>query len=197
MTLRLVLVTGGLDSTVLLAWALQRGAVLPVHIRLPDRPKAEKAALQRVLKHYGLHTLLTVPAIPHTGAIQGSRDRAYVPGRNLYLLSAAHLIARSAGAQEILIGTLKGDSQDFADATPAFFRDLQNLFNRGRTHSEDRIRLGAPFHRRSKTDVARLGRHLRAPLHLTWSCYRDGVRPCGRCRACLERSDALIAASET
>jgi 7-cyano-7-deazaguanine synthase len=53
------------------------------------------------------------------------------------------------------------------------------------------VRIELPFAALTDRQVARLGRRLGVPLDLTWSCYRDGAEPCGRCPACRDRRDAL------
>ena len=51
----------------------------------------------------------------------------------------------------------------------------------------DPIRVEAPILRMTKAEIVRLGTELKAPLHLTWSCYKGGEKACGRCDSCLLR----------
>lgn len=191
-----VLASGGLDSTVLLAWALKRGPVVALVFETKARPRGERGAERAVFRHLGLREVHRVHA--PTGVAdwrQGSASRNYVPGRNLFLHASALLLARRVGASGVAAGHLGSDGRSFRDATPAFFRRLEALANAGRARGEDKLRILTPFLAMDKAAVVRLGRRLGAPLDLTWSCYRDGAAPCGRCVACRERAAALMPAA--
>ena len=75
------------------------------------------------------------------------------------------------------------DAASFDDATPSYFRRIESL-GRG-------IRILLPFARYTDADVIALGTRLGVPLGLTWSCYRDGARPCRRCSACRGRIESF------
>jgi len=189
-----VLVSGGLDSCVMLAELAKRYDVHPLFIRQGLRwEDAELRHLRRFLRAlslppvtvlhlpvrdlYGAHWSVTGRNIPGTT----SRDEAvYLPGRNLLLLAKAAVFCAQRGIGTIAIGTLRGNP--FADATPRFFRNF------ARTSG---VRVIAPFHRLTKAQVFRRGRGL--PLHLTFSCLNPTRgRPCGRCNKCAERRRAFL-----
>ncbi|MCX7886097.1 MAG: 7-cyano-7-deazaguanine synthase [Verrucomicrobiae bacterium] len=196
-----VLVSGGLDSCVLLAELAKRHEVFPVYVRHGLRwETAELAHLRRFLRalpadRFPLQAL-TVLRLPvrdlygahwslDSGQVPGakSRDEAvYLPGRNLLLLSLAAIFCACRGIGTIAIGSLAGNP--FADATPRFFRSFAQLAG---------VRVVAPFRRLTKAQVIRRGAHL--PLHLTFSCLNpQRCRPCGRCNKCAERRRAFRAA---
>ena len=188
-----VLVSGGLDSCVMLA-ELAKGyrRVHPVYIRQGLRwERDELRSLQRYLRAVGLGplTILDLPVRDlydnHwsvTGRrVPGARTRdeaVYLPGRNLMLLSKAAVFCALHKIPVIAVGTL--GHNPFPDATPKFFRDFARLSG---------VRVIAPFRRLTKMQVIQRGRHL--PLHLSFSCIapRRG-RPCGRCNKCAERQRA-------
>ena len=86
-------------------------------------------------------------------------------------------------ARAVVAGHNKSDASHFPDARGAFFRRLRAL--------SDGVRILCPFSAMTDAQVVRLGGRLGVPLDLTWSCYRDGPAPCGRCPACRDRRAAL------
>jgi 7-cyano-7-deazaguanine synthase len=191
-----VLVSGGLDSAVLVAGLAKRyRRVHPVFIRQGLRwEPAELRALRRFLRAarlpapvvldlpvrdlYGAHWSVTGKGAP--GA--RSADAAvYLPGRNLLLLAKAAVFCQQHGIGTIAVGTLAGNP--FPDATPRFFRAFARVAG---------VRVVAPFRQLTKAQVIRRGRRL--PLRLTFSCLapRRG-RPCGCCNKCAERRRAFAA----
>ena len=91
-------------------------------------------------------------------------------------------IAEDRGASAVVAGHNRSDAGIFEDARPGFFRRLERL-NGG-------VRIVLPFRRLTDAEVIRRARRLGAPLELTWSCYRDGPRPCRRCSACRGRIES-------
>ena len=185
-----VLVSGGLDSCVMLAGLAKRYRVVhPLYIRHGLRwEDAELRHLRRFLcatslppvtvlrlpvcDLYGAHWSLSGKNVPGTK----SRDEAvYLPGRNLLLLAKAAVFCAQRGIGTIAIGTLRGNP--FADTTPRFFRDFARMSG---------VRVIAPLRGLTKEQVFRRGRGL--PLHLTFSCINpQHGSHCGRCNKCEER----------
>jgi 7-cyano-7-deazaguanine synthase len=106
-----------------------------------------------------------------------------MPARNLVYHAIALSLAEERGAEVVVAGHNRSDAASFADARPEFFRRLERL-NGG-------PRIVLPFAGLSDAGVIRLARRLGAPLDLTWSCYRDGARPCRRCAACRGRLESF------
>lgn len=194
-----LLFSGGLDSTVLLAHALDEGATVHVvEIDYPGRPAGERAAASKILSHYSIDDAIQVrmPTADDESVVRRASDaEGFVPLRNLWFHTTAALLARQTGATRVLVGHLDQDALDFPDARPDYFDRIEELVNEARLPNEPRAHIERPFEGRSKLYVARLGRRLEAPLDVTWSCYRDGPVPCGECTGCRERKVVLEAAT--
>jgi len=198
-----VLLSGGLDSSILLAHLLHRGAaVQPIYVRSQlVWERAELRAVRRLLRAlagprlaelvvlrmpvadlYPGHWSLTGRGTP---GLSTPDDAVYLPGRNALLLLKAALWCQSHGVEELALGVL--GSNPFADATAGFFRDFQSLVNR---YPGGRVRIARPFAGMHKRQVMRLGQD--APLGLTFSCIAPwrGLH-CGRCNKCAERHAAF------
>jgi 7-cyano-7-deazaguanine synthase len=202
-----VLMSGGMDSTVLLADELSQGrAVHPIHVRCGfSWEPAEARVIARLLAsppfagHTPMAVALTIDARdvypPEHWARRAappawdSPDSAvYLEGRNRLLITHAAAWCRSHGVNRLVLGSLAGNP--FPDATPQFFAAMATALSRGHSHALD---IGAPYLALTKRDVAERGRALGVPLDLTLSCMNpqqdDG--PCCACSKCRERKDAL------
>jgi 7-cyano-7-deazaguanine synthase len=198
-----VLISGGLDSAILLGDALRRHArVVPIYMRCGlSWESVEFAYLERYLASlrgpalaslvtleqpiadvYGAHWSITGKNVPDGS----SPDEAvFLPGRNVLLLAKSLLWCHMHKIPAIALGSLQ--TNPFPDATPAFFRGMQDLVNQAMQGSVE-VRL--PFGGMKKTAVMRLGEGL--PLAHTFSCIApvDGLH-CGRCNKCAERQHAF------
>jgi 7-cyano-7-deazaguanine synthase len=198
-----VLVSGGLDSAVLLGSAVRRhAAVWPLYVRSGVAwEAAERENLDRFLAAivdptlrplvtldvpvadlYGDHWSLTGRGVPGADTPDAA---VYLPGRNVLLLSKALLWCHLHDVPTLALATL--DRNPFPDATPAFFAAFADAVNMA---VGGRVSVVAPFAGLSKAEVIRRGRDL--PLRHTLSCLRpvDG-RHCGRCNKCAERRAAF------
>jgi 7-cyano-7-deazaguanine synthase len=208
----LVLLSGGLDSAVLLAHEAESERVWPVYVKvgLAWEP-LELAMVERLLAHPSLRprigalsavefTMRDVYAPTHW-AIRGTPpaydtpdEDVYLTGRNLVLLAKAGVVATKKQAGRIALGPLAGNP--FPDARPAFFTAMAEALSLGLDHP---IAVAAPFLEWSKEDVIRRGIELGVPLELTLSCMNPvdgGELPplhCGQCSKCRERRDAFAA----
>jgi 7-cyano-7-deazaguanine synthase len=207
-----VLLSGGLDSTTCLAIAIDRGfEVAALSFDYGQRHRAELEAARAVLEHYGIrrHFVFNVGLF---GAIGGSaltdaniavpqhRSEAemshgipltYVPARNLVFLSYALGVAESVGAHDIFIGVNAMDYGGYPDCRPEFIRAFEATANLAvKTGVEGgSFSVHAPLVEFTKADIIRRGTALRAPYHLTHSCYAPsavGVA-CGTCDSCTLR----------
>ncbi len=173
----LVLVSGGIDSAVALWWARERFRAAALSFDGAGRPRGEVRACAALVRRAGVpHVRVAVPFLR-------PRASGYVPARNLVFHGIAFSIAEERGARAVVAGHNRSDAGIFEDARPAFFRRLERL-NGG-------VRIVLPLERRSDAEVIALGLRLGAPLELTWSCYRDGARPCRRCSACRGRIESF------
>jgi 7-cyano-7-deazaguanine synthase len=198
-----VLVSGGLDSAILLAESVrQRAAVWPLYVRHGLHwEAAELAWLRRyagaldlpalrplqalelpVADLYGRHWSVTGEGVPDA---ETPDEAVYLPGRNVLLLAKAMLWCRLHAVGAVALATLRGNP--FPDATPEFFAGFEGAVNRA---TGGAVRVLRPYAALDKVEVMRRGRGL--PLGLTFSCIRPtGERHCGRCNKCAERRRAF------
>ena len=201
-----VLVSGGLDSSVLLHHILAQGIrVTPLYLRCGlTWEAAELDWLRRFLRAirsprlaslqivemplrslYGAHWSLTGRRVPSAA----SPDEAvYLPGRNILLLSHAAVVCARRHISSIALGVLKGNP--FGDASPRVLAQLAGCLTKALRHP---ITILTPLRRLGKTELIRRASSL--PLELTFSCMKPrGLRHCGRCNKCGERMRAFRAA---
>ena len=202
-----VLLSGGLDSATAAAWAKAEGYELhALSFDYGQRHRRELASARKVAKALGArdHKVLKVPlgalggsaltdrriAVPKAGTSIGARIPAtYVPARNTVFLALALADAEVVGAEAIVIGANALDYSGYPDCRPEYleaFERMANLATKAGVEGR-RLRLLAPLVELSKADIVRLAGQLGAPLHLTWSCYRGGAKPCGTCESCVLR----------
>jgi len=207
----LVVLSGGLDSTVCLAVAARDGdgdAPLAVSFDYGQRHRVELASAAAVARHYGSEHLvvsldarqwggsaLTDDAIEvpgPTGSGSGASTDipvTYVPARNLIFLAVAMGVAEARDLDAVYLGVNALDYSGYPDCRPEFlasFAETARLaLKRGVEGRPVDVR--APLLHLGKADIVRLGMEVRAPLDLTWSCYSGGLHPCGACDSCALR----------
>jgi 7-cyano-7-deazaguanine synthase len=203
-----LLLSGGLDSSILLTHLLSQGeSVQPIYVRSQLAwETAELAAVRQFLATaarsrpagalrelvvlempladvYGAHWSVTGQAVPD----QATPDEAmYLPGRNACLLIKPVLYCQQHGIGRLALASLA--TNPFADATDEFFDQLMGALNRGvRTPVDLRL----PFGAMEKSAVMRLATE--CPLEKTFSCVDPvGSLHCGRCNKCAERRAAFL-----
>ncbi|OGQ55705.1 MAG: 7-cyano-7-deazaguanine synthase QueC [Deltaproteobacteria bacterium RIFCSPLOWO2_02_FULL_53_8] len=199
-----VLVSGGMDSAVTAAVAAAKGACAFLHVNYGQRTEGrELAAFTAIADFYRVKTRL-VADIGYLKAIGGSAltDKrikvpigrllkkgvpiTYVPFRNAHLLSIAVSWAEVVGARNIYIGAVEEDSSGYPDCCAAFFNAFEKMVALG-TAFKPRIRIKTPLIALRKSQIIRKGARFGAPLHLTWSCYKESKAACGECDSCLLR----------
>jgi len=208
----LVLLSGGLDSAVLLSYIGNQGdrgeEVVPVHIRCGYAwEPAEAHCIQRLMKsalaprikplrtiHFDMRDVLPEGHWALTGiapAYDTQDEEVYLVGRNITLLSKAAVLAAQLKIKKIAIGLLKGNP--FPDATPAFLQAMGRALTLGLAAD---IQILTPFATWTKTDIVVEARRVGMPLDLTISCMMPiGGRHCGRCSKCRERHDGFVKAN--
>lgn len=208
-----VLLSGGLDSSVLLHEVRRRlghGALHALsfyygqkHARELEMARAQ-AATTGVVSHRVVDisffkeltaggSALTDDAIPvpdlaALSASQLAQPPTYVPNRNMVLLSLAAAYAEAAGVRDVFYGAQKQDRYGYWDCTPDFIERVNDLLALNRVRP---VRVQAPFAALSKADVVRLGVELGVDFSRTWSCYRGVPPACGSCPTCVERLAAF------
>ncbi len=111
---------------------------------------------------------------------------SYVPFRNAHLLATAVSWAEVLGAPHIFVGFVEEDSSGYPDCREVFLKSFEEAANLG-TKPETRVALHAPLIHLNKGQIVSKGLELGAPLHLSWSCYRESEIACGTCDSCLLR----------
>lgn len=191
----LALLSGGIDSAVALWWARARfREVRALTFTFSGRAETERRAVRRLARvaRVGLEE---VPVSFLRERKRGSgRPRGYLPARNLVFYSIALARAEAIGADTVVGGHIRDDPSRFPDSSRPFFRGLERLAAAG---GYPAIRILTPLAELDKAGVVRRGLALEVPLELTWSCYGNGPRPCGRCPACRERAAAFRACERT
>lgn len=205
----IVLLSGGIDSAVALAWSLREGhRVLPVTFDYHLRPRRELEAAGALVDHARRRGHDVAPlervALPFLREVEDLSPRpphlrgapeGYVPARNLVFYSVAASLAEARGASLVVGGHNGGDPELFPDAGPRFFAAFNDLLvDAAWSHARSPFRVATPLAGKPKGDVLRLARDLGVPLELTWSCYADGKLPCGKCGSCAERREGFAAA---
>lgn len=149
---------------------------------------------QRYMRQIGGSALtdqsIEVPDADLVSAQHGEIPVTYVPFRNAHFLAAAISWGEAIGAEKIFIGAVEQDSSGYPDCRPEYYARFNQLIEAG-TKPSTQIRIEAPLIGLSKAQIIRLGLELRAPLELSWSCYRDSDVACGRCDSCALRLRAF------
>jgi 7-cyano-7-deazaguanine synthase len=211
-TSTIVLLSGGLDSAVLLAHEAQHSHVWPVYVRVGLAWEAlELEMVERLLAQARFPgTIEPLSSVEFTmrdvyspthWAVRGQPpaydtpdEDVYLTGRNVVLLAKAGVLAATRRAHRIALGPLGGNP--FPDARPVFFDAMARALSIGLDHD---IEVATPFLRWKKEEVIRRGLELGVPLELTLSCMNplpgNGGTPlhCGQCSKCRERRDAFAA----
>ncbi|KQM10813.1 MAG: 7-cyano-7-deazaguanine synthase QueC [Candidatus Methanomethylophilaceae archaeon] len=200
-----VLLSGGLDSTTVLAKALDEGCdAVALSFRYGQRHSRELDSARAVAEHYGVrHVVVDIDLSMFRSALtnpdmdipEGREEigsdipDTYVPARNIIMLSVAAGLCESVDADRIYIGANVVDYSGYPDCRPGFFEAFRKMLSAGtKAGAEGRpIRIETPILEMSKAEIVKLGKALGAPLHLTWSCYEGGEKACGRCDSCILR----------
>jgi 7-cyano-7-deazaguanine synthase len=210
-----VLLSGGLDSAVLLADEAAHGEVQPVYVSvgLAWEP-AERAMVSRLMEAEAFRgrvrplaslsvDMRDVYAATHW-AVQGRPpayhtpdEGVYLPGRNIVLLGKAGVYCTATNLDRVVLGTLAHNP--FPDATPEFRAAMARALSLGLAHD---LLIEAPYAGSSKAEVVKRGIALGVPFELTLSCMRPApdfalrtphsALHCGTCSKCRERHDAFL-----
>lgn len=218
-----LLLSGGLDSTTLLAHVSRQGyAVHALSFRYGQRHGAEIAAARKIAVQYGVvhHMVTDIDlrafggsaltadiAVPRDRPLDGLDDVpvTYVPARNTIFLSFALAWAEVLGVSEIFIGVNALDYSGYPDCRPAFIEAFEKMAQLAtRTGLEDRenhhpIRIRTPLIDMSKKEIIELGLSLGVDYGQTTSCYDPAAsgEACGHCDACQLRLRGFSEAGAT
>lgn len=208
----IVLLSGGLDSTTVLAIAKDQGFTpYALSFRYGQRHSIELEAAQRVaqaqgvarhviadidLRVFGGSALTADIEVPKHESLQDTPQSGvpitYVPARNTIFLSFALAFAETVGASDIFTGVTAVDYSGYPDCRPEYmeaFATMANLATRAGVEGTSKITLHSPLIALSKADIVREGLRLGVDYSLTSSCYdpNEQGQACGKCETCLLR----------
>lgn len=215
-----VLLSGGLDSTTVLAVARRDGFVPhAMTFRYGQRHEQEIDAARRVaaaqgvahhvvvdidLRQWGGSALTSAVEVPKDRDVSAAHDIpvTYVPARNTIFLSFALAWAETLGATDIFVGVNALDYSGYPDCRPEYlraFETMANLATRAGVEGTQRLVIHAPLMHLTKAGIVALGQSLGVDYALTTSCYDPSSNgaACGRCDACQLRLKGFAEAGAT
>lgn len=203
-----VLYSGGLDSTTVLAMAKEQGyscycltfsygqrqtiEVERARALASIMGAADHLVLNLDLDKIGGSALTTATAVPKDRSLtemEANIPVTYVPGRNTIFLAYAMSWAEVLGAHNIFIGVNAVDFSGYPDCRPDFLEAFQQVANLGTRAGREGVTpfiVNAPLLRLSKKEIIEAGTRLGVDYGRTHSCYDpdQAGRACGRCDAC-------------
>jgi 7-cyano-7-deazaguanine synthase len=198
--------SGGLDSTTLCYWLINKGLdVFPLFIDYGQHAAAIELATLRTVLPPSVSTRIHVTVVKDVFRYSNSRlikeadlwrenmvpDDLFLPYRNLFLFAAASAYAASRHIRAVYAAFINSNHAREIDATADFLESVIRLI--GTTSG---VLVQMPFRILSKTEVARLGCKLGAPIGQTFSCQANSQVHCGACPNCVERTSALVACED-
>ncbi len=199
-----IAVSGGLDSCVTAAIAKQEFELAFAHFNYGQRTeKRELKAFNDLADFLNVEKKLVID-ISHLSEIGGSSltdkkievspadlsskeiPTSYVPFRNANILAACVSWAEVLKAKSLFIGAVQEDSSGYPDCRVDFFSAFEKMVQLG-TKPSTSIEIKTPIINLTKKEIIKLGIELKAPLHLTWSCYKSEDKACGVCDSCALR----------
>jgi 7-cyano-7-deazaguanine synthase len=216
-----VLLSGGLDSTTVMAIALSNGYdIYGLSFRYGQRHAMELEAARRVARALNAKEHLVmdidlakiggsaltgdieVPKGRNEGEMKGEIPVTYVPARNTIFLSHALAWAEVLGASDIFIGVNAIDYSGYPDCRPEYieaFERMANLATKAGVEGKTKVKIRIPLINMTKADIIRKGIELGIDYGMTHSCYDPSPEgmPCGRCDSCLLRQKGFREAGIT
>ena len=206
-----VLLSGGLDSSTVLAIARSQGYELyALSFSYGQRHVMELEAAGRVAASIGVakHRIaaidlrifggsaltddIDVPKGRTAGEMAHGIPITYVPARNTIFLSFALAWAEVLGSSDIFIGVNALDYSGYPDCRPEFieaFEKMANLATKAGVEGRQALKIHTPLIALSKAEIIQKGIELGVDYGLTSSCYDPSAtgEPCGQCDSCLLR----------
>jgi len=206
-----VLLSGGLDSTTVLAIARDAGYASyclsfkygqrqAIELEKAKESSAGMGAAEHLVLDIGLDRIggsaltgkMEVPKGRSFAAMEECIPQTYVPGRNTIFLAYAMAWAEVVGADDIFIGVNALDYSGYPDCRPEYidaFEKMARLATRAGTEGKRSLQIHAPLMHSSKKEIIQMGTALGVDYGATHSCYDPGNdgKACGQCDACLLR----------
>ena len=197
-----IVLSGGPDSATVAYWAKQQNyQIYPITFKYGQIAVKETQAAQKIAHKLDTSTkiidLSALKDIFSTATSLVNRDipltaefstPIIVPFRNAIFLSAAVAYAVTVKAKKIFYGAQGSDEPFYPDCRRKFYEAFEKAAQLGTC--ED-ITIQAPFSNRTKAQLIKEGAKLGVPFELTWSCYLDGNKHCGKCESCINRKKAF------
>lgn len=208
--LAIVLVSGGMDSCVTAAIAHAQYQLALLHVNYGQRTESrELKSFNDIASYYNIaKDRILISNIDYLRKIGGSSltdprmnvqdaqvdtkeiPTSYVPFRNTHLLAIAVSWGEVIGARKVFIGAVEQDSPGYPDCRPIYYEAFNKLIRVG-TKPTTCIEVETPLIHKSKSEIVKMGVSLNAPLHLSWSCYKNTDKACGQCHSCFLRLKAF------
>ncbi len=214
----IVLLSGGLDSTIVLYLAKNQGfdELYAITFKYGQKHNKELESAIAIAHRAGVkeHKIVELPLNLWQGSsltddtleveagniIRTDIPATYVPARNMVFLSVAASYADALDIRDIFIGVSEVDYSGYVDCREEFIRAMEYAINMGTVlgaEKKQKMTVHAPFMHMKKADEVRLGIELGVDFGLTWTCYRGDEYPCGECDSCLLRAKAFAEAGIT
>jgi len=198
-----ILLSGGLDSTICMSVAKEEGYELyPISFNYGQRHNRELECAKAVAKHFNVKKHLIIDTnmndiggsaltddieVPEGDVTRKDIPVTYVPARNLIFLSYALGYAEVLEAEAVYIGVNAVDYSGYPDCRPEFidkFQELADYSTKATTQDKLIIKVKTPLINLTKGEIVKLGVESEAPLELSTSCYKGAEEACGICDSC-------------
>jgi len=204
----LVLFSGGQDSTVCLFWALKNFArVETVCFHYGQRHATEIEAAQAIAATAGVPFRvidasfiagLSSNSLTDASVIMDKEQKGvmppntFVPGRNLFFISIAAVVARERNIANLITGVSQADYSGYPDCRLDFIRSLNTTLNLA---MDEQFVIHTPLMWLDKAAVWKLADELgvfELVKTQTVTCY-NGIpgKGCGECPSCKLRNNGL------
>jgi 7-cyano-7-deazaguanine synthase len=198
----IALVSGGLDSLVSLARAMQeRDVRLVLFFDYGQRARdSERVSAMSAASYYGipfdevdigwLGTLAPAGMRYHGGeeAPLCTLDDVWIPNRNGVFVNVAAAYAEGRGCDTVITGFNREEAMEFPDNSADYVTRVNTALA---LSTRNAVRVESFTLDFDKREIIRLGMQLKAPLSIVWSCYRSGERMCGECASCARLRGAI------
>ena len=209
----IVLLSGGLDSSTVLAIANQKFTVHTLSFDYGQRHKFELKSVEKIVNHFNInnHKTITIDLaqfgksaltdnidVPKNAEIGKEIPITYVPVRNTIFLSYALAYAEVSKIYDIFIGVNALDYSGYPDCRPEYIESFEKMANLATkfTQEHKKIKIHTPLIDLTKSDIIIKGTELGVDYSITHSCYDPSVDglACGECDACILRKKGFLEA---
>ena len=209
----IVLLSGGLDSTTVLAIANQKFSVHTLSFDYGQQHKFELESVKKIISYFKINNHKTIKIdlgqfgqsaltdnidVPKNSEIGKEIPITYVPVRNTIFLSYALAYAEVNEIYDIFIGVNALDYSGYPDCRPEYIESFEKMSNLGTkfTQGDRKIKIHTPLIDLTKSNIIKKGNELGVDYSITHSCYDpsiDGIA-CGECDACILRKKGFLEA---